>query len=177
VIAETAEQAQSLVAGMASIAEQTDMLSLNASIEAEKAGEHGRGFGVVAKAVRRLADTAAQTAGDIERLVARMRQAVAADVMEMDTLSRQADNGAARLRAARGAVQAASAGLDELARTMDGLGSEVRGLAPALGKAREASDRIQGALAVLPGLAETLRNAAGELAERDAPTLKGDQPS
>ncbi|WP_243439708.1 methyl-accepting chemotaxis protein [Fundidesulfovibrio soli] len=177
VIADTAEQAQSLVAGMADIAEQTDMLSLNASIEAEKAGEHGRGFGVVAKAVRRLADTAAQTAGDIERLVARMRQAVAADVMEMDTLTRQAGHGAARLHASREAVRAAASALEELAQAIESLGPELRGLPPVLAKARETSDRVQGALAALPGLAETLRAAADELAAPDAPTLKGDQSS
>ncbi|WP_279355903.1 methyl-accepting chemotaxis protein [Fundidesulfovibrio agrisoli] len=177
VIADTAEQAQSLVAGMADIAEQTDMLSLNASIEAEKAGEHGRGFGVVAKAVRRLADTAAQTAGDFERLVARMRQAVAADVMEMDTLTRQAGHGAARLRASREAVRDAAGALEELALALEGLGPELRGLPPVLTKARETSDRVQGALAALPGLAETLRATAEGLAGLDAPTLKGDQSS
>lgn len=158
VISATAEQAQALVGGMAAIAEQTNMLSLNASIEAEKAGEHGRGFAVVAREVRRLADTAAMGAEDIERLVARMRQAVAAEVMEMDTFDRRMDQGGLRLDEAR-------AGLDRAAQALEG----------AAGMAGESARRAaRGPLSTRRALdaAAELAQALGELA-----SLAGDMES
>ena len=59
-------------------------LSLNAAIEAEKAGEYGLGFGVVAMEIRRLADQTAVATYDIEKMVKEMQSAVTAGVMGMD---------------------------------------------------------------------------------------------
>ncbi len=83
-IHERAENITSVVTTITKVAEQTNLLSLNAAIEAEKAGESGRGFTVVAREIRRLADQTAVATLDIEEMVREMQSAVSAGVMEMD---------------------------------------------------------------------------------------------
>ena len=83
-ISEKAENITTVVTTINKVAEQTNLLSLNASIEAEKAGEFGRGFTVVAREIRRLADQTAVATLDIGRMVQEMQSAVSSGIMEMD---------------------------------------------------------------------------------------------
>jgi methyl-accepting chemotaxis protein WspA len=83
-ISQRASGITSVVTTIAKVAEQTNLLSVNATIEAEKAGESGRGFRIVAQEIRRLADQTAQATKDIERMVRDMQAAVAGGTMEMD---------------------------------------------------------------------------------------------
>jgi methyl-accepting chemotaxis protein len=84
ILSEKATSVNSVVTVITRVADQTNLLSLNAAIEAEKAGEYGRGFGVVATEIRRLADQTAVATLDIENMVKGMQSAVSAGVMEMD---------------------------------------------------------------------------------------------
>lgn len=76
-----------IVVTITKVADQTNLLSLNAAIEAEKAGEYGKGFSVVAMEIRRLADQTAVATLDIEQIVKDMQSAVSSGVMEMDKFS------------------------------------------------------------------------------------------
>jgi len=93
VMSEKAGNINSVVTTISKVAEQTNLLSLNAAIEAEKAGEYGLGFGVVAREIRRLADQTAAATLDIDQTVREMQSAVSAGVMEMDKFSEEVRRG------------------------------------------------------------------------------------
>jgi methyl-accepting chemotaxis protein WspA len=90
---EKAANINQVVTTITKVADQTNLLSLNAAIEAEKAGEHGRGFAVVATEIRRLADQTAVATYDIEQMVTHIRAAVAAGVMGMDKFADEVRRG------------------------------------------------------------------------------------
>lgn len=73
------------------VASQTNLLSLNAAIEAEKAGEAGVGFAVVATEIRRLADQTGSATFDIEAIINEMQSAVSNGVMSMDQFTQEVD--------------------------------------------------------------------------------------
>jgi len=89
VISERAANINLAVTTITKVADQTNLLSINAAIEAEKAGEYGLGFLVVAREIRRLADQTAVASLDIERMVKEMQYSVSAGVMEMDKFAEQ----------------------------------------------------------------------------------------
>jgi methyl-accepting chemotaxis protein WspA len=89
VISERAANINLAVTTITKVADQTNLLSINAAIEAEKAGEYGLGFLVVAREIRRLADQTAVASLDIERMVKEMQNSVSSGVMEMDKFAEQ----------------------------------------------------------------------------------------
>ena len=93
VLNEKAGNISQVVTTITKVADQTNLLSLNAAIEAEKAGEYGRGFAVVATEIRRLADQTAVATYDIEQMVKEIQSAVAAGVMGMDKFSEEVRRG------------------------------------------------------------------------------------
>ena len=98
VLNEKTTNINSVVTTITKVADQTNLLSLNAAIEAEKAGEYGLGFAVVAMEIRRLADQTAVATYDIEKMVKEMHSAVAAGVMGMDKFSDEVRRGVAEVR-------------------------------------------------------------------------------
>ena len=93
ILNEKAGNINQVVVTIVKVADQTNLLSLNAAIEAEKAGEYGRGFAVVATEVRRLADQTAVATYDIEQMVREIQSAVSAGVMGMDKFSEEVRRG------------------------------------------------------------------------------------
>jgi len=98
VVNEKTTNINSVVTTITKVADQTNLLSLNAAIEAEKAGEYGLGFAVVAMEIRRLADQTAVATYDIERMVKEMQSAVAAGVMGMDKFAEEVRRGVEGIR-------------------------------------------------------------------------------
>jgi methyl-accepting chemotaxis protein WspA len=96
-IREKADNINVVVTTITKVADQTNLLSINAAIEAEKAGEYGRGFLVVAREIRRLADQTAVATLDIENMVRHMHDAVSAGVMQMDKFTEEVRTGVSRV--------------------------------------------------------------------------------
>ena len=99
VIRQRAEDINMVITTITKVADQTNLLSINAAIEAEKAGQYGQGFIVVAREIRRLADQTAVATLDIERLVEQMQQAVTAGVEQMGTFAAEVKEGVERVNA------------------------------------------------------------------------------
>jgi len=139
VLNEKAGNINQVITTITKVADQTNLLSLNAAIEAEKAGEYGRGFAVVATEIRRLADQTAVATYDIEQMVKEIQSAVAAGVMGMDKFSEEVRRGrqdmqqiggqlsqviqqvqalAPRIESVNGGMQAQASGAEEITQAL-----------------------------------------------------------
>jgi methyl-accepting chemotaxis protein WspA len=106
----------SVVTTINKVADQTNLLSLNAAIEAAKAGEFGQGFAVVAREIRRLADQTAVATLDIEQMVKEMQSSVSSGVMGMEKFAQEV----------QGAVREVNEISGQIARIIE----QVQGLGP-----------------------------------------------
>lgn len=116
VIRQKADAINVVVATITKVADQTNLLSINAAIEAEKAGEAGLGFLVVAREIRRLADQTAASTLDIESMVRHMHGAVSSGVMQMDQFSANVRTGMDRVSEIGSQAGLIIAEVDELSR-------------------------------------------------------------
>jgi len=115
-LSEKASNINSVLTTITKVADQTNILSLNAAIEAERAGEAGRGFAVVASEIRRLADQTSVSTWDIEQMLKEMQSAVSASVMGMDKFAEEIRRSVSEAR--------------RVAEQLSGMTEQVRRLAP-----------------------------------------------
>jgi methyl-accepting chemotaxis protein WspA len=142
-VRERASNISTIITTIGKIADRTNLLSLNAAIEAEKAGESGSGFAVVATEIRRLSDQTGNATLEIEEMIREMQTAVLSGVSGMENYSRQLHDGVGtiqqlshqfgrimemiqdltpRFETASDAMQAQSVGAEQISESMVYLG-------------------------------------------------------
>ena len=171
-IREKAADINVVVTTITKVADQTNLLSVNAAIEAEKAGEYGLGFIVLAREIRRLADQTAVATLDIEGIVKQMQGAVSAGVMEMDKFTEDVRRGV-------GTVESIGRQLEQIISSVQGLTESFESVAEAMRAQSQGAAQINDAMVTLTqGARQTssslkefdnatthLREAVGELKE------------
>ena len=169
-INERATKINVVVSTMAKVADQTNLLSINASIEAEKAGKHGLGFLVVASEISRLADQTGTAALNIERMVSEMQVSVSAGVKEMANFAGQVRGGvreigdvSVKLGEIISAVQNITSRFDEVAQGMSAQSQGADQIREAMVRLSEGANRTAESLTEFNTATSHLRGAVGDL--------------
>ena len=178
IISERATNINTVVTAISKVAEETNLLSLNASIEAEKAGSYGVGFAVVAREIGRLAEQTATAAEDIESIVKDMQSAVASGVSEMEKFAEEiriggADIGhiisymdevAAKMQSIAPQIERLSAGVQSQRMDLAKVGDSMSGLGDIL---KKASSLLRDVSSSRAQLRESVGKLAGEISMFD----------
>jgi methyl-accepting chemotaxis protein len=138
------------------IAERTNLLSLNASIEAARAGDAGRGFAVVAEEIRHLADRSAKATADIAAIIRGLQEAVAEAVAASNDGLRVADE-------SNTVAESGAEGLRKILTGVSDIATVVTQVARATEEQRSAAQTV---VAAITGTAEQSRLVAAATAEQ-----------
>jgi methyl-accepting chemotaxis protein len=151
------EQIGAIVETIDDIAEQTNLLALNAAIEAARAGEQGKGFAVVADEVRKLAERSSRATKEIATLIGEVREVTDAAVRAMQSGSEEVQAGSALARKSGEA-------LSDIAHSVDATTSAVSRIIGAVDAMSSASGQVVKAMDRIEQLAMTNSTGADEMA-------------
>lgn len=148
-------QISSIARLVTDLATQTNMLALNAAVEAVRAGEHGKGFGVVATEIRKLADQSKRSAERIDILVADIQRAIHTTVKATREGSQTVERGVQIAQQTADALSGVENAIDEVSLNTEQI---------SLGAQEQAND-LQQILAAMNALNQVSQDSAGGIAQ------------
>jgi len=123
---ERSQRITGIVQVIREVADQTNLLALNAAIEAARAGEQGRGFAVVADEVRKLAERTAKATSEISSMIGSVQESAQAAVATMQQAVAQVEEGVNRAHRAQAAIQEIAAGAGRVVGVVGDISSALR---------------------------------------------------
>jgi methyl-accepting chemotaxis protein len=187
-LAESADKIDEIVGVIEDIADQTNLLALNAAIEAARAGEQGRGFAVVADEVRKLAERTGRATGEIKGVIDVVQQKTTTAVESMESGIQSVDKGRKLADQAGGSLQEIletfqkvmvmiehiATGSEQQTVTADEISKSVGSISKVTSETAKGAGEMALSAEELNNQAESLRKMVGEFKVKDAKNEKNE---
>jgi methyl-accepting chemotaxis protein len=156
-LGERSEQIGQVIMVINDIADQTNLLALNAAIEAARAGEHGRGFAVVADEVRKLADRTTKATGEIAGSIKAIQQETHQAVQQMQGVSTEVGEGVER-------ATTAGESLEEIVTSTQRVARMIQSIAASSDEQARATEQVACSLETIRSLSSQTSSDSNEAA-------------